>query len=142
MKCKVDNKSNDFRPKCSPRGKYVLLIINYYYYCNYSKLINIAYSHNYYIVLLFYPSFLFYSTGAWEAVKSIKYIQTSLNAGNQLSPIYRSEHTFKTKTQRDKYIRSGLLVYNVIFIAACPQVFSSGGTCTLLPSFLGVQCTL
>ena len=24
---------------------------------------------------------------------------------------------------------------------ACPQVFSSGGTCTLLPSFLGVQCT-
>ena len=71
MKCKVDNKSNDFRPKCSPRGKYVLLIINYYYYCNYSKLINIAYSHNYYIVLLFYPSFLFHSTGAWEAVKSI-----------------------------------------------------------------------
>ena len=24
-------------------------------------------------------------------------------------------------------------------IAACPQVFSSGGTCTLLPSFLGVH---
>ena len=25
------------------------------------------------------------------------------------------------------------------YIAACPQVFSSGGTCTLLPSFLGVH---
>jgi hypothetical protein len=24
-------------------------------------------------------------------------------------------------------------------ITACPQVFSSGGTCTLLPSFLGVH---
>ena len=25
------------------------------------------------------------------------------------------------------------------FLSACPQVFSSGGTCTLLPSFLGVH---
>ena len=27
----------------------------------------------------------------------------------------------------------------IVFSAACPQVFSSGGTCTLLPSFLGVH---
>ena len=26
-----------------------------------------------------------------------------------------------------------------VLLAACPQVFSSGGTCTLLPSFLGVH---
>ena len=58
MKCKAQiKKSNDFRPKCSPRGKYVLLIMNYYYYCNSSKLINIAYSH---ITLYFYFIPLFY----------------------------------------------------------------------------------
>ena len=29
--------------------------------------------------------------------------------------------------------------FRFIWLTACPQVFSSGGTCTLLPSFLGVH---
>jgi hypothetical protein len=40
---------------------------------------------------------------------------------------YRSEPTFKTKTQCDKYIRSGLLVYNVIFIGG-PNRLGAGST--------------
>ena len=32
--------------------------------------------------------------------------------------------------------------YVVSRVAVCPQVFSSGGTCTLLPSFLGVHPNL
>ena len=30
-------------------------------------------------------------------------------------------------------------IYTLYIPAVCPQVFSSGGTCTLLPSFLGVH---
>jgi hypothetical protein len=39
----------------------------------------------------------------------------------------RSEHTLKTKTQCDKYIRSGLLVYSVIFIGG-PNRHGDGTT--------------
>ena len=54
----------------------------------------------------------------------------------------------------DKNVSFGIVLYcigdqlflsafcPVFLITACPQVFSSGGTCTLLPSFLGVQYTL
>jgi hypothetical protein len=37
------------------------------------------------------------------------------------------------------YPTSILFIYKIIWDAVCPQVFSSGGTCTLLPSFLWVH---
>ena len=78
----------------------------------------------------------FFLLPAWMSCKSKN---TLGNAGILWKKQWIFLTNLKTKSSYDVNWKSNWFVCRMNKDAACPQVFSSGGTCTLLPTFLGVH---